>query len=114
MKKKIYRIITHVVSMIVVICILSSCKNERIDTFTSPNDMNKIKIEYDYASRPTLFYNDEKVWEYPNSGFNEEAYFYIEWEAEDIIKLKYDDESHNGKNKEEYRIELMLSGDVAS
>lgn len=114
MKEKIYRILTHVVLMIAVICILSSCVNERTDTFVSPNGMNKIRIEYDYASRPTLFYNDEKVWEYPNSGFNEEAHFYIEWEAEEVIVLKYDDESHNGKNAEEYRIELALLGDAES
>ena len=114
MKVKIYRILSLAVLMIVVLCILSSCVNERTDTFVSPNGMNKIRIEYDYASRPTLFYNDEKVWECPNSGFNEEAHFYIEWETEDVIVLKYDDESHNGKYAEEYRIELGLFGDAES
>lgn len=94
------------VLVMLVICMLSGCGYDREDVFTSPAGTNTVTIKYDYVSRPTLFYHGEKIWEYPNSGFDEEVYFYIEWESEDTFILKYDDGRHDGKYAEEYRIEL--------
>lgn len=100
-------ITTRIILIIAVICMLSGCEyQDREYVSTSPDGTNTITIKYDFASRPTLFHNGEKIWEYPNNGFNEEAYFYIEWESENTFTLKYDDESHQGKYAEEYRIEL--------
>ena len=77
------------VLVMLVICMLSGCGYDREDVFTSPAGTNTVTIKYDYVSRPTLFYHGEKIWEYPNSGFDEEVYFYIEWESEDTFILKY-------------------------
>ncbi len=88
------------------ICILWGCAHKRQDVFTSPKETNTVIIKYDDASRPSVFYEGEKIWEYPNSGFTEAVFFYVEWESEDSFFLKYDDESHDGKYAEEYLIEL--------
>lgn len=100
-------ITTRIILVIAVMCMLSGCGyQDREYVSTSPDGTNTITIRYDFASRPTLFLNGEKFWEYPNSGFNEEPYFYIEWESEDSFTLKYDNESHNGKLAEAYQINL--------
>lgn len=100
-------ITTRVLLIIAIMCMLSGCEyQDRKYVSTSPNGENTITIKYDFASRPILFYDDKKIWEYPNSGFNEEAFFYIEWESEDTFTLKYDDESHNGMYAEEYQFDL--------
>lgn len=100
-------ITTRIILIIAVMCMLSGCGyQDREYVSTSPDGTNTITIKYDFASRPTLFLNGEKIWEYPNSGFNEEAYFYIEWASEDSFTLKYDDESHQGTYAEEYKIDL--------
>lgn len=88
------------------VCTLCGCEHNRQDVFTSPKETNTVTIKYDYVSRPSVFYEGEKIWEYPNSGFNEEVFFYVEWTSEDSFILKYDDKSHDGKYAEEYLIEL--------
>ncbi len=113
-RKIMHRITTDAVLVIAVMCVLAACGSDRTDTFTSPNGTNTIRIVYDEASRPSLFYHDEKIWEYPNSGFNQEAYFYVEWESENTVILKYDDAGHDGKYAEEYRIELTQAEGLVS
>ena len=84
---------------------LIACGN-RMEEYTSPSGANRIKVEYDCASRSSVFYNGNCVWEYKGSGFNEEVFFKVEWIDDDTIKLIYNDESHNGKYYEEYEIDL--------
>ena len=82
-----------------------ACSN-RIEKYTSQNGKNKITVEYDYVSRPSVFYKGNCIWKYPGSGFNEEAYFEVEWIDDDTVKLVYDDPSHSGKYYEEFEIDL--------
>ncbi len=49
------------------------CGN-RTEECTSPSGENKIKVEYDYVSRPSVLYNDDCVWEYEGSRFNEDVF----------------------------------------
>lgn len=82
-----------------------ACSN-RQEEYSSPNGENTIIVEYDYVSRPRVIYNGDVIWEYEGSGFNEEAFFQVEWIDEDTVKLFYEDESHNGRYYEEFEIDL--------
>lgn len=59
-RKIMHRTTTDAVLVIAVMCVLAACGSDRTDTFTSPNGTNTIRIVYDEASRPSLFYHDEK------------------------------------------------------
>ena len=87
-------------------CSLSAC-SDREEEYTSPGGENTITVEYDFASRPSVFNDGDCIWEYPGRGFNEEAFFHVEWIDEDTVKLIYKDETHGGKYYEEYEIDLM-------
>ncbi len=86
-------------------CSLSAC-SDRVEKYTSPGGENTITVEYDFVSRPSVFNNGDRIWEYPGSGFNEEVFFEVEWIDDDTLKLIYNDETHNGKYYEEYEINL--------
>ncbi len=86
-------------------CSLSAC-GDRVEKYTSPGGENTITVEYDFVSRPSVFNNGDRIWEYPGSGFNEEVFFEVEWIDDDTLKLIYNDETHNGKYYEEYEINL--------
>ena len=92
------------------ICIIAfrlyAC-SDRAEEYTSPGGENKITVEYDLASRPSIVYNGNRIWEYEGSGFNEEVFFQVEWLDEDTVRLIYNDESHNGKYYEEFEIDLI-------
>ncbi len=90
--------------LFIIACSLIACSN-REDKFTSPSGENTITIKYDYASRPSVYYKGDCIWEYPGSGFNEEAIFNVEWIDDDTIKLIYNDETHSGKYSEEFEID---------
>ncbi len=86
-------------------CNMIACSN-RVEEYTSPSGENTITVKYDYASRPSVFNKGDCIWNYPGSGFNEEVFFDVEWLDDDTLKLINNDESHNGKYYEEYKIEL--------
>lgn len=81
-------------------------KSDRKNQFTSPNGTNTIKIEYDFLSRPSVYFNGDKIWEYEGSGFTEEVIFDVTWISEDSFKIVYNDESHAGKYAEEYIVNI--------
>ncbi len=84
---------------------VAACGNRR-EKYSSPNGENSIIVEYDAVSRPHVIYHGDVIWKYEGRGFNEEAYFEVEWVDEDTIKLIYNDESHQGKYYEEFEIDL--------
>lgn len=92
--------------MVLQLFLLTACKNNRVETYESPNGTNKITIEYDMVSRPSLIYKGDTIWEYPGSGFNEEVFFEVTWQTDDSILLKYKDESHDGQYAESFEIDL--------
>lgn len=102
MKRNNYKII---IPILLAIAFMTAC-GERKETFKSPNGTNKVTISYDFASRPSVIYNGETIWKYEGSGFNEEAYFKVVWTSENEFILRYDDESHNGKYAEEFKISI--------
>ncbi len=104
MDRVIKRIITLCMICIIALSLIA-CGN-RQEKYSSPNGENTIIVEYDYASRPSVLYNGECIWEYLGSGFNEEVYFQVEWIDEDTVMLIYRDESHNGRYYEEFEIDL--------
>ena len=89
----------------IILCSLVACSN-RTEKYTSPNGDNKITVKYDFASRPSVFYKGDCIWEYPGRGFNEEAFFEVSWVDNDTVKLTYDDPSHGGKYYDEFEIDL--------
>ena len=99
------RLLLFCLIIFMAVCLIA-CGN-RMEEYTSPSGANRIKVEYDYASRPSVFYNGDCVWKYKGSGFNEEVFFKVEWIDDDTIKLIYNDESHGGKYYEEYEIDLI-------
>ena len=99
------RLLLFCLIIFMAVCLIA-CGN-RMEEYTSPSGTNRIKVEYDYASRPSVFYNGDCVWKYKGSGFNEEVFFKVEWIDDDTIKLIYNDESHGGKYYEEYEIDLI-------
>ncbi len=99
--------ITKFILMIIVsVLLLSGCRGERDEDFTSPEGTHTVTVQYDFVSRPGVYYNGQKIFDYEKPGFNEEAVFYVEWLSEDEFLLKYDDPSHDGKYAEEYTIKL--------
>lgn len=92
--------------MLLQLFMLTACQNNRVETYESPNGTNQITIDYDMASRPSVIFNGDTIWEYPGSGFNEDAIFEVTWQTEDTILLKYNDESHDGQYAEEFEIDL--------
>ena len=90
----------------ILVLLLCGCSGERDEDFTSPEGANTVTVQYDLVSRPSVFYNGQKIFDSEKPGFNEEAYFYVEWLSEDELLLKYDDPSHDGKYAEEYTISL--------
>ena len=110
MKKKQIVLIVAGTSAVVVVAIIMLiilfCFGGRKVTYSSPDKTNSVTISYDIVSRPSVIYDGKKIWEYPGSGFNEEAFFDVLWQSEDTIILRYDDPSHGGKFAEEYLIKL--------
>jgi len=86
-------------------CSLIACSS-RVEKYTSPGGENRITVEYDFVSRPSVWHNGDCVWKYPGNGFNEEVFFDVEWIDSDTVKLIYNDESHGGKYYEEFEIDL--------
>ena len=101
---KMKRILTLCITCLIA-CNLIACGN-RVEKYTSPSGDNRIKVKYDFVSRPALFYNGDCIWEYPGRGFNEEVFFEVEWVDDDTVKMIYNDESHGGKYYEEFEIDL--------
>ncbi len=95
-----------ILMIIIPILLLSGCRGERDEDFTSPEGTNTVTVQYDFVSRPSVYYNGQKIFDYEKSGFIEEVFFYVEWLSEDELLLKYDDPSHDGKYAEEYTISL--------
>lgn len=95
-----------IMMMLIPVLLLSGCRGERDEDFISPDGTNTVTVQYDFVSRPSVYYNGQKIFDYGKSGFNEEAFFYVEWLSEDEFLLKYDDPSHAGKYAEEYMIRL--------
>lgn len=100
MKRSIYLICVCIFA-----CMITACGGRK-EAFVSPNKENRIIVKYDFVSRPSIEYNGDCIWKYPGSGFNEEAYFRVEWIDDNTFKFIYDDESHSGKYAEEYEIVL--------
>ena len=95
--------------LIILICfyaLVSISCGQRKEKHTSPNGVNTITVEYDLASRPSIEYKGDRIWEYPGSGFNEEVFFNVEWIDDDSFKFIYNDESHSGQYAEEFEIVL--------
>ena len=88
-----------------IVCSLAAC-SDRTEKYTSPNGNNKITVEYDFVSRPSVYYAGNCIWKYPGRGFNEEAYFKVSWIDDDTVKLVYSDPAHGGKYYEEFEIDL--------
>ena len=97
--------ISSICLIFVIACSLIACGN-RTEEYTSPGGENKITVEYDYVSRPSVIHNGDCIWEYDGNGFNEEVFFEVEWIDEDTVKLICNDESHSGKYYEEFEIDL--------
>ena len=104
-KKTLVNKVLIVIPILLVISSLTACINRR-ETFKSPNGTNKITVSYDFVSRPSVIYKGKTIWEYEGRGFNEEAFFYVDWLSENDFILHYDDESHSGKYAEEFHITL--------
>jgi len=96
-----------IVSLLIIVTLLSlsACVN-RVEKYTSPSGNNKITVEYDFVSRPSVYYSGNCIWKYPGRGFNEEAYFKVSWIDDDTVKLVYSDPAHGGKYYEEFEIDL--------
>ena len=89
----------------IIACSLIAC-SDRVEKYTSPGGDIRITVKYDYVSRPSVWYNGDRIWSYPGRGFYEEVFFDVEWIDEDSVKLIYNDESHSGKYYEEFEIDL--------
>ena len=59
----------------------------RDQIFVSPSGQTTVRLRYDFASRPFLFYDNQKVFEYNGSGFMESVYFDIQWVSEKEVRL---------------------------
>ena len=94
------------VCIIIIFALSVAACSGRKEKYSSPNGENTITVEYDLVSRPHVIYNGKVIWKYEGNGFNEEAYFQVEWIDEDTVKLIYSDPSHNGKYYEEFEIDL--------
>lgn len=72
--------------------------------FVSEDGSIVIVVKQDFVSRPTVFYEGKKIFEYKGSGFMETVKWDVEFIDDNIIKLgclQYN---------EEYKIEIKLSG----
>ncbi len=65
------------------------------EVFTSPGGTNTIVVQYDLVCRPTIYKKgmlwNQKIWDYPGSGFMETVHFGVEWLSEEEIRFTYDD-----------------------
>ena len=63
----------------------------------SPSGNKKVTVKINDISCPYVFYKGDCIFEYSKSGFNETAFWEVEWLSEDKIKLyapAYDDEEY--------------------
>lgn len=102
MKKSFILPLTFVVLLIAACGSLSA----RTEKYTSPTGENTIVVEYDFVSRPTVYYDGEVIWKYSGAGFQEEVFFDVSWINEETILLKYKDEGHDGKYAEEFEVDI--------
>lgn len=88
------------VVIFVLFIVASSCDAIKYDQqfdSVSPSGTKTVTVKTDYVSRPDVYYNDECIFEYPKSGFNETVLWQVEWISEDEIRLylnSYDDEDY--------------------
>lgn len=114
MKRKYIKYIFFLLMLLFIIFLYRSCNSffgssyDREFTYTSPEGTNTIVVKYDFVSRPSVFKKgvsgDEKIWTYPNNGFNETVSFHVEWLSENQIRLIYNDK--HDEFDEEYIITI--------
>lgn len=66
-------------------------------TVVSPNGTHTLRIDYDFASCPTVYEeksgSDVLLWSYQGVGFAETTFVSVEWTGEDTAILTFADES---------------------
>ncbi|MBQ8825004.1 MAG: hypothetical protein IJZ64_07225 [Ruminococcus sp.] len=87
--KILFILVTILISIII---FFHGCSNYE-QTFISPESTHTIIVEYDFASRPTV-YEKKKLgksflWAYEGVGFNENVYSSVEWISEDIFEITF-------------------------
>lgn len=78
--------------LIPIMIFLHGCSNYE-QTFISPESTHTIVVEYDFASRPTVYEKKKPgksfLWAYEGVGFNENVYSSVEWISEDIFEITF-------------------------
>lgn len=75
---------------IVLLCIIIACLIHSFSNVIGIMDIDykvrhispygkEVLVTYDFVGRPTVFYNNNEVWSYQGSGFNESLPFSIIW-----------------------------------
>ena len=89
--------------------ILSGCANLKYDTdrdevIQSPDESYSLTIRYDYVSRPDIYKDGKRIFEYSGSGFMENVYWDIEWVSDNEIMLYIKSPQRKKYNNEKYYI----------
>ena len=89
--------------------VLTGCADLVYDTsrdtvIESPDKSYSVTIRYDYVSRPDLYIDGEKIFEYDGSGFMESVGWNIEWLSEKEILLYIQSPQKEKYSKEKYKI----------
>lgn len=62
-------------------------------TVVSPNGTHTLRIDYDFASCPTVYEekngSDVLLWSYQGVGFAETTFVFVEWTGEDTVDLTF-------------------------
>ena len=101
-----------VISVVIVVFVMTfvvGCTNqmyEKEEIFKSPTGKKEVIVKVDYVSRPDVFCDNECIFQYEGSGFNETVYWDVEWLSEEEIRLYLSAPSNDKYADESYMIEL--------
>lgn len=59
-------------------------------SFTSPSGEKTVVVKVDYAWRPDVYYNDQRIFEFKGRGFTESVPWSVKWNSENEIELFID------------------------
>lgn len=68
-------------------CSINKVKYDKEEIIRSPNGKYTITLKYDNVSRPYIFKDNKIIFSYDGPGFNETAYWDVEWLSEDKLLL---------------------------
>lgn len=87
-RKMIAPFVVIIMVIILAISLLTYFKYDRgLTTHFTSAQGKEVIVRYDFASRPTVFYQNKIVWVYEGAGFMESVSFDVHWITENEILL---------------------------